>query len=54
MDEEYECVDLIASGYEWECPNCENLNKEIEVTEQVTCSYCGLTCETNPPEHAYK
>ncbi|KKM71892.1 hypothetical protein LCGC14_1426110 [marine sediment metagenome] len=47
-------VDLIASGYEWECPECEYLNDEIEVTEKVTCPGCGNEYETNPPEHAIK
>lgn len=32
-----ESVDLVASGYEWICPNCEKLNREIEVTATVEC-----------------
>ena len=48
-------VDIIASGYEWVCPVCNRLNREIEITETVTC--CGADCreefEANPPEHAY-
>lgn len=51
--EESERVDLIASGYEWICPNCEKYNREIESKEHVTCGQCGKTFETNPPEHAY-
>lgn len=47
-------VDLIASGYEWICPNCENLNNEIEVTLEVRCSDCKRTFRTHPPEHAYE
>lgn len=47
-------VDIIASGYEWICPDCNNLNYEIEVIEKVTCAGCGHIFETNPPEHAYK
>lgn len=50
---ELQVVDLIASGYEWVCPDCETLNKEIEVKETVTCSGCGHTFDANPPEHAY-
>jgi len=46
-------VDLIASGYEWECPECEELHREIEYREQVACCACGKVYETNPPEHAY-
>ena len=51
--DEPETVDLIASGYEWDCPHCDAPNREIEITERVTCSECKHTYETNPPEHAY-
>jgi uncharacterized protein (DUF983 family) len=51
--DELDSVDLVASGYEWECP-CGKLNKEIEITEQVTCSECGQRYNTNPAEHAYE
>jgi len=50
---EKEPVDLIASGYEWECPECEELNHEIECKEQVTCGSCGKVFEANSPEHCY-
>lgn len=53
-------VELIASGYEWECPYCGKLNHEIEVTETVTCDEegvlpkgCDKVFETEPPDHAY-
>lgn len=46
-------VDIIASGYEWICPECETFNQEIEITETVKCCSCKTTFETNPPEHAY-
>ena len=53
-------VDLIASGYEWTCPNCGKFHREIEATETVKCVCdkrhndcgCGKTFETNSPEHA--
>ena len=33
-----ETVDLVASGYEWCCPNCGHANTEIEaVTGEVVC-----------------
>lgn len=50
-----ETVDIIASGYEWICPACDTLNKEMEYTEQVNCGnpQCFTEFETNPPEHAY-
>lgn len=48
-----ETVDLIASGYEWECPKCGELNKEVEVEKIVYCGKCGRAYEVNPPHHAY-
>jgi len=33
-------VDIIASGYEWECPVCEFPNNEISVTPEVKCHNC--------------
>lgn len=47
-------VDIIASGYEWICPVCDEHNKVIEYTELVTCRNhkCQLSFKTNPPEHA--
>lgn len=47
-----ETVDIIASGYEWTCPECNRLNKEIEYTQQVQCKQCQQTFETGLPEHA--
>ena len=49
-------VDVIASGYEWTCPICETLNKEIEHKEVVTCSRsdCRVSFKTNLPEHCYE
>ena len=37
-----EKIDLIASGYEWICPKCNQFNKEIEVpgNETVKCEFC--------------
>lgn len=49
-----ETVDLIASGYEWVCPACDKLNKEIEAKQTVTCKDCHETFEANTPEHAYE
>ena len=49
-----ETVDLIASGYEWECPNCEEVNREIEFTDTVCCGKCGGAYETKSPEHAWE
>lgn len=48
-------VDMIASGYEWNCPVCGELNRIVGVPkeEHVTCSECSYRSKFNPPEHAY-
>lgn len=45
-------VDIIASGYEWICSQCDTENKEIEWTSIVTCTKCNISFMTNEPEHA--
>lgn len=52
--EEPESVDIIASGYEWNCPKdeCGALNHEVEVKDWVVCLGCGHGFTTNPPNHA--
>jgi len=48
-----ESVDLIASGYEWICPHCDNLNKEIEIPrDEVLCDKCYNTFKINDVHHA--
>jgi len=37
---------LVASGYEWYCPECETVNNEIRLTETVKCRECGKVFET--------
>lgn len=49
-----ETVSVIASGYEWICPACEYLNKEIEITTFVTCAACATEFECGIAEHAYE
>jgi DNA-directed RNA polymerase subunit RPC12/RpoP len=49
-----ETVDLIASGYEWSCPKCGELNREIEITENVKCSKCGGEFEVGEVNHAFE
>jgi len=46
-------VEVIASGYEWTCPECDELNKEIEYRGVYTCQNCGREVEADSPEHAY-
>jgi len=47
-----ESVELIASGYEWTCPDCETCNGEIEVTETVTCRKCKEMFPVSAHNHA--
>ena len=49
---EKELVDIIASGYEWICPKCAYINKEIEYQSEVQCGHCDNEFETSLPEHA--
>lgn len=51
--EKMEHVDLIASGYEWDCPNCNHLNQTIEITDVVECDECHYIYATNQAEHAH-
>ena len=46
-------VELIASGYEWECPHCDTLIKEIEIPETVMCSECRKEYEVDTTDHAW-
>ena len=46
-------VDLIAGGYEWTCPECDHDNKEIEITETVTCASCDHEFQVGDIHHAH-
>ena len=46
-------VDLVASGYDWWCPRCEQLNQEIELSETVRCRKCLCTFVVDDAAHAY-
>lgn len=45
-------VELIASGYEWMCPECKKMYKEIEVPEFVECKKCGKLFKVEDYYHA--
>lgn len=47
-----ESVELIASGYEWVCPHGKHLNREIEVTQEVTCRKCKRVYDVQDYHHA--
>jgi DNA-directed RNA polymerase subunit RPC12/RpoP len=50
---EDECVEIIASGYEWTCSHCETLNNEIEITTYVICSKCRRKFFVYDHHHAH-
>jgi len=48
-------VDLIASGYEWICPKCEQYNTEIAIPKTLVCKECNEIFNINPDiNHAYE
>lgn len=47
-----EGVDCIASGYEWECPECNMLNGIPSFVEDQECAKCGQKVKLSMPEHA--
>ena len=49
-------VDVIASGYEWNCPICGMLNTQAGYMEIVTCENekCGCSHPANLPEHCFE
>ena len=46
-------VDLIASGYEWTCPECECFNKIMGVSPTIECDNCSKEFEVGEVHHAY-
>lgn len=52
--QEYETVELIAAGYEWNCPTCDHLNKEIEILNTVTCRACERQFQVTEYDHAHQ
>lgn len=48
-------VDIIASGYEWICPVCEEYNLFMEIPKEdlVKCGSCGEIARSGTAEHAY-
>lgn len=54
-----ETADLIASGYEWTCPECDGDNREISINVigtsigTVTCKYCGGVFDIGNYDHCF-
>ena len=53
-DTKLEQVELIASGYEWTCPNCDHLNREIEIPKSVICASCNTKFTVWTADHAWE
>jgi len=47
-------TELIAIEYQWECTMCPYPNREIEITEGVTCRECGAKHDVIDFHHNYK
>ena len=47
-------VDMTASGYDWICPNCGQVNQINEYQEIVICQNCQERFAANQPVHAYE
>jgi len=45
-------ADIIASGYEFNCDDCQHVSNVIAVTEVVTCEGCGTHYRVDFPQHA--
>ena len=47
-------VDVIASGYEWICPECGEMHDIIEFPRNpiIRCLDCNFKVELDLPEHA--
>jgi len=47
-------VDLIAKGYEWICPACQEYNETIEAVYLVSCRKCEKQYTVSTVESAYE
>lgn len=56
IEQVLQSVDLIASGYEWICPDpeCETFNREFEARSTVQCESCRAVYQVDEVHHAYK
>ena len=45
-------VILIASGYDWDCPECQHKNRLIASVPRVKCVKCETEFEVSDTEHA--
>lgn len=48
-------LDLVASGYEWLCPQCDEIQHEDIVPEadDLTCQNCGANYKKGNISHAH-
>lgn len=45
-------ADVIAASYEWVCPCCGMLHRQVEWTQWVRCGPCRKAFRSAPPRHA--
>nr|MBI3613944.1 hypothetical protein [Nitrospirota bacterium] len=50
--DELESVEIIASGYEWICPSCEQFHQTMETAEEVQCQRCHRRYTVTDIHHA--
>jgi len=48
-------VHLVASGYEWLCPQCEEMQtaETVPGTPDLTCQSCGANYKHGDPVHCH-
>ena len=51
---ENQTVELVAAGYEWNCPACGEENKEIEIVRIAQCKACDRKFKVEDYEHAFE
>lgn len=57
-----ETIDVVASGYDWVCTECNHENQEQSVSMNhgwnpaldLTCQYCGANFNLGNVDHCYK
>ena len=52
-EDEIEEIDLVASGYDWDCPVCNVWNYVIQVEQEVECNECHMVFKVHDHYHAY-
>lgn len=54
MEAKLQSVDLIVSGYEWTCPVCHSLKREIEAKSELECPQCESKFNCGELRHTFE